>query len=245
MSTQSAASLVPVLDGTNYGIWSKAMKAYLMSLGLWSYVNGTIQEPQLPANPTPEQGAAYLDWTKQNNMAMGNIVLRVNASIQQEIADLAAAETQWNRLLTKYGTPTITGVFRDFKEALNIRLKTDGHPGNQIDRMAAAFQRCAASSISVPEQLQAMILLAAMPPKWEMLVAIVTQNYDLADIEFKHVRETILAQYETEATCNGRPKGNKPQDANKLSAVKRKRGNPNFSNQEKGSSCHRRRSDND
>ena len=65
---------------------------------------------------------------------MGNIVLRVNASIQQEIADLAAAETQWNRLLTKYGTPTITGVFRDFKEALNIRLKTDGHPGNQIDR---------------------------------------------------------------------------------------------------------------
>ena len=61
MSTQSAASLVPVLDGTNYSIWSKAMKAYLMSLGLWSYVSGTIQEPQLPANPTPEQGIAYLD----------------------------------------------------------------------------------------------------------------------------------------------------------------------------------------
>ncbi|KAF8478397.1 hypothetical protein DFH94DRAFT_601192, partial [Russula ochroleuca] len=102
-------------------------------------------------------------WTKQNNMAMGNIVLHTNTSIQQEIAELTAAETMWNQLLTKYGTPTVTGVFRDFKEALNICIKADGHPGNQIDRMVTAFQQCAASSILVPKQLQAMILLAAMP----------------------------------------------------------------------------------
>ncbi|KAF8464533.1 hypothetical protein DFH94DRAFT_699158 [Russula ochroleuca] len=101
--------------------------------------------------------------------------------------------------------------------------------------MVAAFQRCAASSIPVPEQLQAMILLAAMPPKWEMLVAIIMQNYDLADIELKHVHETILAQYELEVTRHGKPKGNKPHDANKLSTIKQKHGNPNFSNQEKGS----------
>jgi transposase InsO family protein len=101
--------------------------------------------------------------------------------------------------------------------------------------MVAAFQQCTASSIPIPEQLQAMILLAAMPPKWEMLIAIITQNYDLADIELKHVCETILAQYESEVTRHGKPKGNKPHDANKLSAVKQKRGNPNFSNKEKGS----------
>ena len=92
----------------------------------------------------------------------------------------------------KYGTPTVTGVFRDFKEALNIRLKPDGHPGNQIDQMVAAFQRCA-TSITVPDQLQAMILLTAMPQKWEMLVVIITQNYELAGIELKHVCETILS----------------------------------------------------
>jgi hypothetical protein len=96
MSTQSAASLVPVLDGSNYSIWSKAMKAYLMSLGLWNYCDSTIQEPTLPAQPTPEQAAAFLDWTKQNNMAMGNIVLRTNTSIQQEIVELTATETMWN-----------------------------------------------------------------------------------------------------------------------------------------------------
>ena len=100
-----------------------------MSLGLWNYCDGAIQEPTLPAQPMPEQAAAFLNWTKQNNMAMGNIVLHTNASIQQEIAKLTAAETMWNRLLTKYGTPTVTRVFRDFKEVLNICIKADGHPG--------------------------------------------------------------------------------------------------------------------
>jgi gag-polypeptide of LTR copia-type len=41
----NVASLVPILDGANYGIWSKAMKAFLMSLGLWGYADGTLEEP--------------------------------------------------------------------------------------------------------------------------------------------------------------------------------------------------------
>jgi hypothetical protein len=74
-------------------------------------------------------------------MTMGNIVLRVNASIQQEVTDLAAADTIWNRLFTLYGTSSPQGVYKDFKEALNIRLNGNQHPGPQIDKMAACFQR--------------------------------------------------------------------------------------------------------
>jgi hypothetical protein len=53
MST-NVASLVPILDGTNYGIWSKAMKAFLMSLGLWGYADGTLAEPAADADTHPE-----------------------------------------------------------------------------------------------------------------------------------------------------------------------------------------------
>jgi gag-polypeptide of LTR copia-type len=48
--SNNVASLVPILDGANYGIWSKAMKAYLMSLGLWGYVDGTLAEPATDAD---------------------------------------------------------------------------------------------------------------------------------------------------------------------------------------------------
>jgi hypothetical protein len=36
MSSQ-LATLVPVFDGTNYLVWSRAMKAYLQSQGVMTY----------------------------------------------------------------------------------------------------------------------------------------------------------------------------------------------------------------
>ena len=100
--------------------------------------------------------------------------------------------------------------------------------------MIAAFQRLPTASIIIPPQIQAMILLSALPQKWEMLVSIVTQQHALMTIQLSHVHDAILAQYESENVRSG-GKG-KQQHANKLSAVKRKRGNQNFSNQESGGS---------
>jgi hypothetical protein len=226
--SSNVASLVPILDGANYGIWSKAMKAYLMSLSLWGYADGTLAEPAADAATHPE-------WVQKNSMTMGNIVLRVNASIQQEVAELAAADTIWNRLLTLYGTSSPQGVYKDFKEALNIRLNGNQHPGPQIDKIAACFQQMTAASVPIPPQLQGMILLAAMPPKWEMLISIcLTSLEDVSSLDLRDARDTIVAQFETEQTCGG--KGRQQQHANKLSAVKRKHGNQNFSNQESGGS---------
>jgi hypothetical protein len=43
--SQQLTSLIPVLDGSNYRLWSQAIKAYLMSLGLWGYVTGNLEHP--------------------------------------------------------------------------------------------------------------------------------------------------------------------------------------------------------
>jgi hypothetical protein len=48
MSFNNTASLVPILDGTNYRQWSVAMKAFIMSTGLWAYVDGCIDRESLP-----------------------------------------------------------------------------------------------------------------------------------------------------------------------------------------------------
>jgi hypothetical protein len=50
MSSQ-ITQLVPVLDGSNYGMWAKSMKAYLMSLGLWSFANSLDDMPISPDHP--------------------------------------------------------------------------------------------------------------------------------------------------------------------------------------------------
>ncbi|HXB11436.1 MAG TPA: hypothetical protein VNZ45_05585, partial [Bacteroidia bacterium] len=96
--------------------------------------------------------------------------------------------------------------------------------------MSAAFQRLSGAKMIIPPQMQAMILLAALPQKWDLIVSIVTTNNDLDDLEFSDARDAILSQYDADSI---RGKG-KQHHANKLSAIKRKRGDPNFSNQQKG-----------
>jgi hypothetical protein len=59
--------------------------------------------------------------------------------------------------------------------------------------MVAAFQCLTATSIIIPPQIQVMILLSALPQKWEMLVSIVTQQHALTMIQLSHVRNAILA----------------------------------------------------
>jgi hypothetical protein len=41
----NVSQFVPILDGSNYGIWSSAMRAFLMFLGLWAHATGTTAAP--------------------------------------------------------------------------------------------------------------------------------------------------------------------------------------------------------
>ena len=88
MSDQTA-KLVPVLDGSNYAAWSKAMKAYLMSQSLWGYANATL---------TCDGADDTADLDKHNSIAIGNIVLRTKESIQQNVIDLPTAAEVWTYL---------------------------------------------------------------------------------------------------------------------------------------------------
>jgi len=144
MSSQ-LTTLVQTFDGSNYQLWSKAMKAWLQSQGLWGFVDGTIVRPADPAAGAAAEEiaaaeAAIAAWVRSNDMAMGNLVLRLNPSIQESLGNFTAAEAVWDDLRDRYGAPTIPQVYKDFKEAINIRINPNTHPSVQLDCMAAAFQ---------------------------------------------------------------------------------------------------------
>ena len=78
MSSQ-LTNLVPVFDGQNYGQWVKAIKAFLMSQGLWGYTDGSI--------PAPGPGALAEEvatWQRSSDMARGNIVLHLAPAVQRK-----------------------------------------------------------------------------------------------------------------------------------------------------------------
>jgi hypothetical protein len=85
-----------------------------------------------------------------------------------------------------------------------------------------------AADVAVPPQLQAMIALAALPQKWEMLISVVTGDNPLEDLILSDVRTAVITQFQADSVRYG----SKQHNANKISVVKRKRSDPNWCNQQ-------------
>jgi hypothetical protein len=128
-------------------------------------------------------------------------------------------------------------IYKDFKEAISIRFNTNQHPAPQFEKMAAAFARLGAITVgtganaptlAIRPQLQALIAMSTLPQKWEHLIPVMCNNMPVADLKLSTVSACVESQYETEAN-RGQHKA--AHNAQKLSAVKRKRNDPRFSKQ--------------
>ena len=200
-----------------------------MSQGLWGYTDGTIAQPG--AGALAEEVA---NWWRSSDMARGNIVLCLAPAVQQSAEEAATVVDLWNALRVGYGSPMATTVYKDLKEAISIRIHNNSHPAPQIDKMSAAFAHLNNISVNtapnvrnlgIVQEHQALILMAALPQKWEHLIPIICQGHDLGDLDVSVVCDVIIAQYENE-TNRGQHKEHKVNQANKLSAVKCKCGDP-------------------
>src|SRR6266704_5894034 len=98
MSSQ-LTSLVPVFDGSNWSTWSKAMTAFFMSQGLWGYVAGTIPVPVVAAGPPPVTAADVALWNKNDEMARGNLTLRLSPAVQQAVSG-NTSQILWDAIVT-------------------------------------------------------------------------------------------------------------------------------------------------
>ena len=170
-------------------------------------------------------------------MALGTITLRLSPALQQRLPHGQTAEDLWDWLKNQFATPSIPTCYRDLKEALSIRFDSAKHPGPQIDRMIVVFNRISQTvttgsitiDLTINSVLQGLIAMATIPPKWEDLVSILCANNELVELDIDTVREAVVTQYENE-TNRGGHKG--AHNAQKLSAIKQKHGNPCFSQQE-------------
>jgi len=101
-------------------------------------------------------------------------------------------------------------------------------PQIYFDKVFGAYAHMKAAGVAVPPQLQAMIALAALPQKWEMLISVFTGDNPLEDLILSDVRTAVITQFQVDSVRYG----SKQHNANKISAVKRKHGDPNWCNQQ-------------
>ena len=229
--SNALTTLIPILDGTNYHEWSKAMQAYLMSMDLWEFANRDESKPTISATSTDAKRAAHKAWKSTNQKALANLVLRVNPTICVDLDALNTADTVWNCLRLYFDVVQPTMVFKDSKEAISIRIDAMKHPLPQINRLQASVHHLSINGVAIPEIIQVMILLSALPLKWEMLVSILCTNYKITSLELKHVCKAVMVQWEAEKSKGKHIPQPSQQNAHKLSAVKRKCGDPSYKQQ--------------
>jgi hypothetical protein len=126
----------------------------------------------------------------------------------------------WATLKQLFGAPTVSARYADFKQVLATKLS--GHnPIPEIERLTNLFRQLSNLPLQLSETLQAMILLTALPSKWDSIAQLFFQYANLAaSLMFSNIRKTI-AQEEYE--CHGWPAD---QSTNKLSTVKCKGPDP-------------------
>jgi hypothetical protein len=101
----------------------------------------------------------------------------------------------WNALQAAYGKLTASIVFKDFKDCLNGRITTNADPNIYFDKVFGAYACIKAADVSIPPQLQAMITLAALPQKWEMLILVTTGDNTLKDLILSDVHTAVIMQF--------------------------------------------------
>ena len=96
--------------------------------------------------------------------------------------------------------------------------------------MSTIFDRLTSNAVTIPEIVKAMILIAAIPRKFDHLSSHLLQVYTTATLMFNVVRDAINAESQRRY-ANGNPR---QPVINKISTVKHKGANPRWQPQSQG-----------
>jgi hypothetical protein len=228
--------LVPVLDGTNYLPWARAMTAYLKSQGLWGIVVGTESYPTDPNAPKPTapaatpttftytvpkeiQEAQKAFWLK-NNAAIGTLMLHLTPAIADMCAGMNGADDIWNHLQKEYSTASLSYAYQQFRIAMNFKIDTTRHPAPQLDYLQGVYSRLDGINVKIPEAIQGMMLLNIVPTKWETLVPLVLSDTTVSNLTVTHIKKFLINWWDNDQNKKSGKPASAAKTAQKISAVK-------------------------
>lgn len=224
--SNALTTLVPVLDGSNWTAFSEAIQAYLMSQGQWYAV--AEEAPTAPGDISSDQERAeFRAWKEDNGRAMGNISLRCSPSIRQYLKNASTARAMWQTLTAEFGKPGMAAIFAEFKAAMDLTIPAGQNPQPAVQRLNEHFERLAAYEVKIPSFVHGMLLASKAPAYADFVVQILSQTEGVDKIDPKAFGQAIVNAWEQR---QGRRRD--VANAARVTAVKRKKGDPSFQQQQ-------------
>ena len=203
MST-SLTTLIPVLLGPNYTSWSPMMQSFLTSQGQWKVITSPPPkaiEVSLATN-TKEAEITNQDnilaWWDLNSKALGNMRLRLHHTIQYNQRDSVTAAQLWETLEANYGKPGMAPIYLDLKSAFDTPIPANSDPLLALEKITSHFGKLqeAGSVVTLLPHLQALIIMAKLPPTFDSLAQIMCQTEKITDLDLDKVKRAINVSWD-------------------------------------------------
>jgi len=178
----------------------------------------------------PTNQDALDEWEELVSKAVGNIRLHLHHTITYQYNAENDAADLWQSLLTKYGQPGISRAYLEFKGAMDTNIPNNSDPSPSLDKMMAHFAHLRDLRFKLTPKVQAMMILAKAPSSMEALIQVIFQESDHDKLTPDGVISAMMTAWEAHNRSGNRT--NNQQRANRLSAVKRDSGPPQFQQQQ-------------
>jgi hypothetical protein len=218
--------MVPMLDGTNWTIWSSQITSLFMAKGLWDIVCGDMPRPLIgekeKAHESDETRAA---WTHRDYKAYGILRLKVVTNLHSVFSEAESSQKAWELLKAELGKPGTAEVFANFLVITHFKL-SGGNPETEFAKLSTHIAKLAANGVELPKFVPAMTVLANVPAKWDHIAARITSSSKIVDLSVAGIRSDFVNEYQRTSTSKAfaPPK----EKAQKISAVCPYQGNPKW-----------------
>jgi len=127
-----------------------------------------------------------MDWDNKDDQAYGMILLQVNPSVAAIANSTLTAKAIWEALHAAFSTTGPSAIFTNFKNAIFKKISM-ANPALDIMEMNECFQHLMATTIVIPEVMQAMILLNVMPKEYDGVAQTTLQTMEQSKLTFNYI----------------------------------------------------------
>ena len=217
-----------------------------MANKVWSYILGTYPKPSpiretisAPvSSPQPlgsssscptatttlgpvTNGKEIANWVNDDGSAIRDIKMKCQEVIIAGIpATTDTSKKVWDDLKEKYDKASAASVLMEICKAFSFRL-SGGDPTSEIEKLAAMFAHLEQCRFTIPDFVQASILIIAIPQKWDQISIWLLSYCSLDKLEYGVVANAIIGEHQRLAGVS-----QPSQLVNKISVIKQKPDHP-------------------
>ena len=225
--SSSLTTLILMLTGPNYTSWAPIIQSFLMSQGQWKVMDPPPTAVEVtPATDTKEAEISNQEevttWWDLNTKALRNICLHLHHTISYNQRNAKTAAQFWETLEANYGQPGLASIYLELKMAFETPIPANSDPSLALEKITSHFGKLseAGSAVTVSSHLQALILMAKLPPTFDSLAQIMCQTDKIMNLDLEKVKRAIIVAWDQRNNGGGqlpRPQKN----ANAISGVQR------------------------